>query len=126
MDGVAKGADVRLLLGIGYDDHLLDGGEILEDLRDPGEGIEAFALEEVSIGDEKDLRLDLSETVQDPLDAEIGGTGGPHRPQAGGGEHGDDGLGHVRHEAGDAVARSDPATPSGLLAILATSAVSSA
>ena len=42
-----------------------------------------------------------------PRDAEIGRAGGPDRADAGGGEHGDDRLRHVRDEAGDAVARLD-------------------
>ena len=40
----------------------------------PGEGIEILALEKVAVGHEEDLWLDLSETVQDPLDPEIRGT----------------------------------------------------
>ena len=56
---------------------------------------------------DEDDRLDLAEAVEHALLAEIGRAGRPDRAERGGGQHGGDGLGHVRHHRGDAVALLD-------------------
>ena len=63
----------------------------------------------VAVDGEQHLRLDLAEAVEHALHAEIGRAGRPDRAEAGGREHRDDRLRHVRHEAGDAVAGRRPA-----------------
>ena len=63
----------------------------------------------VAVDRDQHLGLDLAEAVDDALHAEIGRAGGPHRAEAGGGEHGDDRLGHVGELRGDAVAGPDAA-----------------
>ena len=108
-DRIAEAADIRFFFGIGNDDDLLDRWKILDDLRHTGDRIEALPFEEVAVGDEKNFRLDLPETVQYPLDPEIGRAGRPNRPDACRGEHRRHGLGHVRHEPDDTVAGPDPA-----------------
>ena len=109
MNGLGNGADVGLVFGVGNDNDFLDRRKILQDFGHAGNGIEALALEEVAVGRKKDLRLDLSEAIQDPLDPEIGGAGGPNRPDAGRRQHCRYGFGHVRQKTGNTIARADAA-----------------
>ena len=63
-----------------------------------------LAVVPVAVDGDEQLRLDLAEAVEHALFAEIGRAGRPDRADRGGGEHGGDGLGHVRHHRRDAVA----------------------
>jgi len=57
--------------------------------------------------DEQNLGLDLHETLKDGMDAGVGTDAGPDGADARGGEGGDEGVGVVAEEAGDAVVRVD-------------------
>ena len=69
--------------------------------------VDQTALEAITVSGDQQFRLDLSEAVQDALDAEIRRTGRPHRTQPGAGEHPDHGLRDIGHDGRDAVARTD-------------------
>lgn len=62
----------------------------------------------VAVDGEQDDRLDLLETVEDAAGAEVGGAGGPHAADRGGGQQGDDRLRDVGQVAADPVAGADP------------------
>ena len=61
--------------------------------------VDGLALKKIPIGGEQHPGLDLSETVQHALDAKIRRTRRPGGSDAGGGQHGNDGLGHVGHKS---------------------------
>ena len=63
------------------------------------QAIHGLSLEQIAVRRKQDLGLDLAEAVQNPLDAEIRRTGRPGGAQAGGRQHGNNGLGHVGHKA---------------------------
>ncbi len=71
------------------------------------EAVYLFAAVKVTVRGEQHFRLDLSETVEHALDAEIGGAAGPDGADRRRGEHRDHRLRHVRHEARDTVALDD-------------------
>ena len=102
-----NGGEVRLVGRVGDDHDLLDGREFPENSGDSLQGTELFALEEIAVSGEKDARLNLCETIEDPLDSEVGGTGGPDRAETHGGEHGGYGLGQIGKEGGDPVSLPD-------------------
>lgn len=73
-----------------------------------GDGVAAVVLlaaVAVAVDGEEDDGLDLLEAVQDAAGAEIGGAGGPHAADGGGGEERHDGLRDVGQVAADPVAR---------------------
>src|SRR5688500_19773440 len=81
------------------------------DAGQPGEhrlglllAIELLAAVEVAVGAQQHLRLDLAETVEHALHAEVGGAARPDRAEASGGEHRRGGFGQVGQVTGDAVA----------------------
>ena len=78
--------------------------QISRDLGNARHGIVGLAVVVVALDREQHLGPDLSETVEDPLRAEVGRARRPDCTKAGGGEHEDDGFGHVRHEGCDPVA----------------------
>lgn len=71
MDGPGNGTDVRFFLSIRDDHDLLNGRKVLDDIRNSADGIKGLSIVGVPIGGKQDLRFDLTEPVQDPLDAEI-------------------------------------------------------
>jgi hypothetical protein len=58
----------------------------------------------IAIGREQHARLDLAEAIDHGACAKVRRARRPDRAQAGGREHGDDGLGNVWQEAGHAIA----------------------
>ena len=111
---VAHPADRRPFADIGYKDGAPDGRQGGLDLRQLIQPVQGLAVVEIAVGREQHLGLDLSETVEHPLHAEIRRGRGPHRSQRRGGQHGDDRFRHVRHIAGDPVARPHPLGLQGL------------
>ena len=101
-------AEVGFFPGIGHDHHLFDRRDLPDDAGNLGQAVKGLALEEIAVGGKEDPRPGLAEPVEDALDAEIGRAGGPGRPEADGSQHGDDRLGHVRHEADHPVPRPYP------------------
>ena len=93
--------------GPGHVDHLLQAGQPRDDLLHLGAAVVVPAAVPVAVHAEQHLRRQLPEPVADPAPAEVGGAAGPHRADAGRGEHGDDRLRDVRHAGGDPVAGAD-------------------
>ena len=65
----------------------------------------------VAVDGEQDLGLDLAEARQHAARAELGRARRPRRPEAGGGQEGDERLGDVGQVGDDAVARPDAQAP---------------
>src|SRR6185437_9827702 len=86
-------------------DGALDAGKLRQHLRDGLERVEGLAAVEVAVGREEYLGLNLSEAIQHTVDAEVRRAGRPHGPEARRCEHGDDRLGKVGQESGDAIVR---------------------
>ena len=105
--GPGKAAGRRLVARVGNDDGPLETAEFLLDRGNALEGIELLAVVEVSIAREQDLGGDLPETVEQTLDAEVRRARRPDRAQARCRQHGNDGLGHVGHEARHPIAFRD-------------------
>ena len=61
----------------------------------------------VGVGGHEDLRLDLTESIQDALGAEVRRARGPHGADRRRAERADDALRQVGHETRDAIARLD-------------------
>src|SRR5271157_6045022 len=104
MHGVRDRTDVRPLPGIRKDNHLLNTRELLYYSADTRQRIVAFPVVEVAVCGEEDLGLYLSESVQDSFDTEIRRAGRPDRADARSCKHSYDGVGHVGHVPGHAVA----------------------
>ena len=105
-----RGARIGRRIGSREERHHYDGadrGQRRERGRDRRQRVDALAGIDIAVGCEKHLGSDLSETVEDARDPEIGGAGRPHGADAGRGEHRDHRLGDVRQESGDAVAGLD-------------------
>ena len=79
-------------------------GQPLQHRLHLGRDVVLLAVVPVAVAGDEEHRLDLAETVEHALDAEIGRTGRPDRAERGGGEHAGDRLGHVGQHRGDAVA----------------------
>jgi hypothetical protein len=85
------------------DDDLLDAGQPCCDLGDLGGNVKRLAVVPVAVADHEHARLDLAETVEDALDAEVRRAGRPDCAQRVGGAEGHDGLGHVGRDGADTV-----------------------
>ena len=72
------------------------GGQLAAQFGDGLGAVVLLAAVAVAVDGEQDGRLDLLEAVQDAAGAEVGGAGGPHGADGGGGQERDDGLRHVR------------------------------
>ena len=85
------------------DDALLHRRQLLQDLCGLFLRIELLAAVEIAVGAEQHFRLDLAETVEHALHAEIGRTARPDRAEACGCQHRRGRFGQVRQVAGHAV-----------------------
>ena len=110
-DRARHGPEVRRPAKVRHDDGPLDARDAGEDVADPPERVDGGSVVAVAVRADEDLRLDLPEAVEHPLHPEVGRARGPHRPEAGRGEHRDDRLGEVREVARDPVAGADPGRP---------------
>ena len=99
--------EVRRLAKIRHDDRPLHARDAGEDLPDAPERIDRGPVVAVAVRGDENPRLDLPETIEHPLHPEVGRARGPHRPEAGRGEHRDDRLGEVRQVARDPVPGTD-------------------
>ena len=88
-------------------DHPLQAGQAGRDLGELGAHVDRLAVIAVAVDGDQDLGLDLAEPVEHALDAEVGRAGRPDRALRGDSQHGDDGLGRVRHDRGHPIARAD-------------------
>ena len=102
--GRAECGELRLGLDIGNHHHPRDAVELREHRGHQLERIRFLAGVEIAVGREQYLGRDLPEALEHAVHAEIRRARGPHRPEAGGGEHRDRSFRHVGHEAGHAVA----------------------
>jgi hypothetical protein len=100
----AKAIERRLRREQRYHDDGLDTVDRLAHGAQALEAVAALAVVEVAIRREQHLRRDLAEAVEDAVDAEIRRARRPDRADARCGQHGHQGLGEVRHEAGHPVA----------------------
>ncbi len=96
---LAEGAELRRRAQIRDHDDLSDAGKLREHLAHRRERVDGLAGVEVAVRREQHLRGYLPEAVQHAVDAEVRRAGGPDGAQARRGQHGDDRLGQVRHEA---------------------------
>ena len=64
--------EIRLLLQVGDDDHMLDGRQIALHGSHALERIEVAAVVTIAVSSEEDFRFDLTEPVENPLRPEIG------------------------------------------------------
>ncbi|OIQ78265.1 hypothetical protein GALL_400360 [mine drainage metagenome] len=87
-----------------HDQGLRQPGQLPHDVAQLVQHRKCLAVVEVTVAGDEHFGLGLAETVDHPLHAEIGRSRGERRADAGGGEHGDDRLWHVRHVGGDTVA----------------------
>jgi len=81
---------------------------------DPLQGVKTVTVVVIAVGAKKHLRLYLAKAFQHSPDAEIGRTGGPDCAQAGAGQHGHHGFGHIGHEARHAITGNDSGFCQGL------------
>ena len=81
------------------------GRQLGRDLAHARERVVRLAVVEVAVGREQELGFGLAETVEHAVAAEIGRAGRPDRADRDRRQREHRGLGHVRHEGGDAVAR---------------------
>ncbi len=107
IDGAADAGEVGPLGDIWNDDDAFDRRQPFQCAANGRQRIERLAVVEVAVGREQYPGRDLSEPVQDAVDAEVRGAGSPRRAEARRGEHGDHALRQVGNESGDAIARSD-------------------
>ena len=107
-DRPRRRSKVRRAAEIRDDDGALDARNAGEDVADTPERVEGCSVVAVAVRAHEHLGLDLPEAVEHPLDPEVGRARGPHRPEAGSGQHGDDGFREVREIARDPVTGADP------------------
>ncbi len=112
---VADIARVGLRRDVGHQQHAPDGGQLGEDVGQLGDHRMRLAAIMIAVHRHQEFRLDLAEPVDHALDAEIRRARGKRGAEAGGGQHGDDGLRHIRHIGGNAVAGAQPLGAEGLL-----------
>ena len=105
--------EARIGSGVGAYEHLLDGRELREKLGHPRQRVEFPVLVVVAVGAKEHLGLDLPEAVDNAGRAKVGRTRSPHGAERGCRQHGDDRLGHVGHEPGDAISGLDSGMPQG-------------
>jgi hypothetical protein len=103
-DGVGQVVQVRRVVQIGDDDRAPQVRQGRDQLTDAEERLARLAGVGIAVRRNEHRGCDLAETVEHALDAEVGRARGPGGAEAGGSEHGDDGLGDVRQETGHAVA----------------------
>lgn len=84
-----------------------EGGQFGAQLGDGLGAVVFLAAVAVAVDGEQDDGFDLLEAVEDAAGAEVGGAGGPHSADGGGGQEGDGGLRDVGKVAADAVAGAD-------------------
>ena len=110
-DRTRHGPEIRRPAEVRHDDGPFDARDAGEDVADPPERVDGGSVVAVAVRADEHLGLDLPEAVEHPLHPEVGRARGPHRPEAGRGEHRDDRLGEVREVAGDPVAGANPGRP---------------
>ena len=71
------------------------------------QAVDALAVVVVAVGGDEQLRLDLTETIEHALHAEVRRSRGEDRTDAGGGQHRHYGLGQIGQVGGDPVATLD-------------------
>ena len=91
------------------------GAELAGDGLHLGRDVLKLAGIPVGVAGDEEPGFDLAEAVEHALFAEIGRAGGPDGAERGDGEHAGDGLRHVRHHGGDAIALADAERGEGLL-----------
>ena len=95
---------LRTLADEGHDGDMFERGQARDyfgELVMRGQHLAGIA---VTVAGDEHFRLDLSETIEHALHAEIRRAGGENRADAGRGEHRNNGFGTVWHEGGDTVA----------------------
>ncbi len=109
---IVPGGEVRkpakLCLGrieVGDHDHALDRANIVADLLDAREQINAASVIEVAVDGDQHFGFYLAEAVQNSQSAEVSRTGRPDGAQAGASEQADDRLGNVGQIARHSIAR---------------------
>src|SRR5262245_56836135 len=75
--------------GVGNDDGMLDGRELLLKLGDDRAFVVGLAAVAVAVGGDENFWLDLLEAIDDTRGTEVGRTARPDRAKAGGGDEGD-------------------------------------
>ncbi len=96
---------------LGADHRPLDGGQLSQHVGDLRALIERLAAVDVALGGDQDARLDLPESIEHPLDAEVRRARRPDRADRRRAEHRDDRLGNVREVRGHAIAGLDTRRP---------------
>ena len=105
--GARRRSELRRRGRVGDDHDPLDGGDPVDDLREPGQGVVALAVEEVAVHAEEHAGRDLTEAVHDALHPEVRRARGPQRADGCAREHGDEGLGQVGKVPRHPVSRPD-------------------
>ena len=105
-DGVGE-----LVLAVGDVHDVLDGRQPGADVGHLLAAVDRPVAVGVAADGEQHLGLDLAEARQHAARAELRRARRPRRPEAGGGQEGDQRLGDVRQVGGDAVARPDAQAP---------------
>ena len=96
-------------IGQVYD--VLDRLELHQELAHIRPAIESLARVLIAIDTEEHLRCELRETVEHAARTEVRPAARPDCTNAGGGQHGDDGLGSIRQVRGNAIARLETEPP---------------
>src|SRR5688572_20857602 len=89
---VRRGADIV------DDDRLLDARQLFQHRSHLVGDRDGLAIVVIAVAGDEEARLDLAETVEDALLAEIGRAGRPDAAERGDGEESDDRLRHVGHD----------------------------
>ena len=71
MDGIGNATDIRVRLCIWNDHHFFGGGEFFQYIGDTSKGIEFLFLKGIPVCREQHLRLNLTKSIQHPLNAKI-------------------------------------------------------
>src|SRR5712692_9494721 len=86
-----------------YDHDALDRRKPGDDACQSLEAVMHLAAVDVAVSAKENFRFDLAEPIEHSPHTEIRGRRRPNRAHTCGRKHGDDGLGHIRQIAGDAI-----------------------
>ncbi len=103
MNSVGKGSDIGFGLCVGDHDHGLNARYFPDYFFGLLQGIVTFAIIIISIRRKENFGLDLPETIQNPFDPKVWRTRGPHRADAGHGQHRYYRLHHIGHKTGNPI-----------------------
>ena len=102
--GTVDAADVGRLVEVGDHRDALHGRQLLHDLAELAQHVDALAAVPVAVDRQQHRRLDLAEAVEHALHAEVRRARRPDGTDRRGGEQADDRFRHVRDDGRDAVA----------------------